>query len=191
MSMLVRDPAGPVALAFPATGPRVRVRRLRAGDLAAFQAVRRDPDVGRWQGWTPTDDTAAATFLAAMADGPWHRPGAWCQLAIAQAGTDALIGDIGLGFPSEPMQPLEIGFSLARAAQGRGLAGEAVRLALAAALHAGVAGGALAITDTRNAASIRLLERLGFHRARTEAATFRGAPCEEHHYVLARLEDLT
>ena len=41
-----------------------------------------------------------------------------------------------------------------------------------------------AITDARNQPSIRLLERLGFLRTGTEAASFKGAPCREHTYEL-------
>jgi aminoglycoside 6'-N-acetyltransferase len=170
---------------FPLETPRLRVRRLRAGDLAAFQAYRHDSEVGRWQGWTPQDDAAAAAFLASMADGPWHRPGAWCQFALADRATDALLGDLGVGFPLAADSPLEIGFSLAAAAQGRGLAHEAVAATLAALLPAGIARGAEAITDTRNTASVQLLERLGFVRIATLTSTFRDAPCEEHHYLLA------
>jgi aminoglycoside 6'-N-acetyltransferase len=180
----------PAALAsppdpFPLETPRLRVRRLRAGDLAAFQAVRHDPEVGRWQGWTPIDDAAAAAFLAAMAEGPWHRPGDWCQFALADRATDALLGDIGVFFPLAADAPLEIGFSLAAAAQGRGLAHEALGALLAALLPAGIARGAEAVTDTRNTACVRLLEALGFARIATLTSTFRDAPCEEYRYVLA------
>ena len=41
-----------------------------------------------------------------------------------------------------------------------------------------------ATTDSRNDASIRLLERSGFKRQETRDAVFRGEPCTEHVYVL-------
>jgi len=169
---------------FPVLTARTRVRRLRADDLPGFQAIRQDPEVGRWQGWTPVDDATAAAFLAAMSSGPWHRPGEWTQMALADRETDALFGDIGLHWPARAGAPLEIGFSLARSAQGRGLAHESVGAALQAIFRTGVAPACVAITDTRNTASVRLLERLGFARIATEPATFREEPCEEHHYLL-------
>ena len=180
-------PAGPGPDPFPLLTPRVRVRRLRGDDLAEFQAMRHDPEVGRWQGWTPVDDATAIAFLSAMATGPWHRPGQWTQLALAHRDTDRLFGDIGLHWPGSPDAPLEIGFSLARAAQGRGLAHEAVAATLAALAPLGVARGCVATTDTRNAASERLLARLGFARTGIRSATFQDAPCDETDWHLPAL----
>jgi RimJ/RimL family protein N-acetyltransferase len=174
------DEAGP----FPIVTARTRVRRLRVADLPAFQAVRHAPGTGRWQGWVPVDDDTARAFLEEMAAGSWWRPGAWCQFAIAGREDDRLLGDIGVRFPDDVADPLEIGFSLGPPSQGRGLAAESVRATLLALLAARVARGAVAVTDTRNAPSIRLLERLGFRLDHTEAAVARGEACEEHHFVL-------
>lgn len=168
----------------PLETPRMRVRRLRADDLRAFQAMRHDEEVGRWQGWTPIDDEAARAFLADMADGPWLRPGAWCQLALADRASDAFVGDIGLFSPAQGDGAFEIGFSLSRDAQGRGLAREALAALLPAVLAAGAGARMQAIVDTRNDASVRLLQRLGFRLAGTEDAEFRGLPCREHHFLL-------
>jgi RimJ/RimL family protein N-acetyltransferase len=44
----------------------------------------------------------------------------------------------------------------------------------------------IAITDARNAPSIRLLERLGMTLMQSRAAVFRGEACIEHHYGMAR-----
>ena len=43
------------------------LRRLHPDDLAAFQAYRTDPAVGRWQGWTAQSDAQALAFLTEMA----------------------------------------------------------------------------------------------------------------------------
>lgn len=184
--------SSPPEAAWPLDTARTRVRRLRADDLPRFQSIRRDPEVGRWQGWTPVDDGAAAAFLAAMADGPWLRPGDWTQLALAHRDDDTLFGDIGLHWPAsgDPDGALEIGFSLARDAQGRGLAHEAVGATLRLLLAARTVRACTAVTDTRNLPSIRLLERLGFRLERTEPATFRDLPCHEHHYRLDGLAAL-
>ena len=58
------------------------LRRLRADDLAAFQAYRHDPEVGRWQGWTPRPDAEALAFLNEMAAAPPFAPGGWTQVAV-------------------------------------------------------------------------------------------------------------
>jgi RimJ/RimL family protein N-acetyltransferase len=44
----------------------------------------------------------------------------------------------------------------------------------------------IAVSDDRNVACLRLLERLGLQRVATERAMFRGEPCLEHKYQLER-----
>lgn len=44
----------------------------------------------------------------------------------------------------------------------------------------------IGVTDSRNIASLRLLENLGMQRLQTDTALFRGSPCEEHLYALHR-----
>ena len=172
----------------PIAGARVLLRRLRPGDLAAFQAYRADPALGRYQGWTAMADAAARDFLAEMTEAPFCTPGAWFQLGIAdrvgRAG-DTLIGDIGLYLAADA-RSLEIGFTLASPQHGRGLAAEAVTLAIAAVFAHTPAQRVLGITDTRNTPSIRLLQRLGFRPLTTLSAVFRGEPCTEQHFVLHR-----
>jgi RimJ/RimL family protein N-acetyltransferase len=44
-----------------------------------------------------------------------------------------------------------------------------------------------AITDARNRSSIRLLERIGMQRVEACTAMFRGEPCVEITYAMARI----
>ncbi len=175
--------AGPL----PCAGPRVRLRRLRAADLPTFQAYRGDSEVGRYQGWLPMDAAAAAAFIAEMAAAPFCPPGAWYQIGIADLASDTLVGDIGLHL-AEDVRTLDIGYTLSRAAQGRGLATEAVALALQAVFTHTAVQRVVAITDVRNVASARLLRRLGFSPGATLDADFRGEPCREQHFVCHRPE---
>lgn len=167
----------------PWMSERVRLRRFRADDLERFQAYRHDPEVGRYQGWQPTPEAQAREFLAEMAVAPFVRPGEWLQIAIADAGDD-LIGDIGVDLMAGAREA-EFGITLARAAQGRGLAEEAARtLVDGLREHLGVRR-LIAITDTRNIASARLLRRLGMTLEAEEHAVFRGEPCREWRFGLA------
>lgn len=161
------------------------LRRLAAADLPAFQAYRGDPEVGRWQGWTPRPDAEALAFLDEMAAAPLFAPGRWTQLGIADDISDELLGDIGIHLSADGREA-EFGFSLARAAQGRGLASAAVRAAIAQVFEQTAAERIHAQTDARNTACIRLLERLGARRIEHIATEFRGAPCVEFRYELAR-----
>jgi RimJ/RimL family protein N-acetyltransferase len=167
----------------PWAGTRVALRRLRPGDLARFQAYRHDADVGRYQGWEPQPDEEACAFIAEMSRAEFGCPGECLQIAIADAATNELLGDIGL-IVMQSGREAEFGITLARTAQGRGLAEEAARM-LAGGLRTHTEVRRLVgITDTRNAASARLLERLGMTLEAEVAADFRGEQCHERHYAM-------
>jgi RimJ/RimL family protein N-acetyltransferase len=176
MTMPADDP-------LPWSGDQVRLRRFRAGDLERFQAYRHDAEVWRYQGWDPASDEAARAFLEEQAAAAFARPGEWIQIAIANA-ADTLIGDIGL-YVMPGGREAEFGISLARSAQGRGLAEDAGRTLIAGlCAHTGV-GRLIAVTDTRNAPSARLLRRLGMTLEAEESAEFRGEACREWRFALA------
>ena len=169
----------------PRIGARVLLRRLTAADLPAFQAYRHDAELGRYQGWLPQTDLHAQDFLDEMSRATLLAPGAWVQLGIASCSDDALIGDIGLCVSSTG-ESAEIGFTLRASSQGHGLAGEAVRAAIQFVFEATAVARIVGITDARNLASIRLLERVGMHRTSTGPAEFRGEACIEHVHELRR-----
>jgi len=158
-------------------GPRVRLRRLRADDLSAFAAYRADPVLARYQGWSPMSEEQALDFLLEMQSAPAFVAGEWFQLGIAAAEDDALLGDIGVCVHAEGHA--EIGFTLAQAAQGRGLATEAVGLLMALLFEWAEVQRIVGITDARNTASVRLLQRLGMVHTQTLETVFRGGPCTE------------
>jgi RimJ/RimL family protein N-acetyltransferase len=162
-----------------------RLRRLQPRDLAAFQAYRALPELGRYQGWSPMSDAEALQFIEEVHRAPLFAPGHWMQLGIAQPESDALVGDIGL-YLSEDGTSGEVGFTLQPGSQGRGIATLAVREALRLFFTATSVTGVLGITDERNRPSIRLLERVGFEFIESRHVVFRGEPCTERVYVLPR-----
>lgn len=172
----------------PRHAARVTLRRLAATDLADFQAYRHDPVVGLYQGWTPQPDEAALAFITEMAAAPLLAPGAWVQLGVADRATDRLLGDVGLHLSADGGEA-EVGITLSAGAQGRGLATEALRAAIALIFERTAARRVIGNVDTRNAPSIRLLERVGMRRLDTVDAVFRGAPCREHVYAIDREGD--
>ena len=169
----------------PATGKRVRLRPLRAGDLEAFHGYRSDHDVSRYQGWLPMSKADAAAFIHSMDDVRGTARGGWIQLGIALEGSDLLVGDVGL-FVSEAGDWAEIGISIAKAHQGNGLASEAMELLIALVFGHTPCQAIRGVADARNLASRRLVERLGFAPASEADAVFRGESCVEITYVLAK-----
>ncbi len=172
--------------ALPLATRRLLLRRFVADDLACFQSYRRDPAVGRYQGWTATDDTAAAAFIAAMSTASIGVPGEWVQIAVADKRTGELVGDIGLCIRAAPAGSAEIGFTMAPAAQGKGFGTEAVGRFIAMLFERTDVASIEGITDARNAPSIRLLERVGMRLCYTREAQFRGKACTELIYSLDR-----
>ena len=80
----------------------------------------------------------------------------------------------------------EIGFTLARIAQGRGVATAAVRMLVELIFKCSAAERVIGITDARNLPSMRLMERVGMQRTETRQTIFRGEVCVEHTYIVTR-----
>lgn len=164
----------PLIAQLPLEAGPVRLRTLRSDDLDAFLAYRGDPAVARYQDWAALSPAQAADFVAEMAAATAWPEGDWLQIAIAHATDDRLLGDIGL--LHEAPGRVQLGFTLARAAQGRGWAQAALqplctRLGTLGFTHL------RAISDSRNAPSLRLLQRLGFVEAAREAVVVKGEAC--------------
>jgi RimJ/RimL family protein N-acetyltransferase len=161
------------------------LRALRDDDLDDFLAYRNDPDVSRFQYWEGASPAEALAFIRSNAGSSLGRPGQWQQIGIANGADDRLIGDIGL-FLRDGGSSAELGFSLAAAHQGRGLAREALTGLIDVLFGQPGLDRLEATTDARNAPAMALLARLGFGVHRTEDAVFKGSPCREHTYTLAR-----
>jgi aminoglycoside 6'-N-acetyltransferase len=170
------DAHHPLLARLPVPAGEVGLRALRVEDLDHFLAYRSDPEVARYQSWQPMDRDAARAFLQGAAPPPWQE-GDWAQIGIARAGDDRLVGDIGL-LREGPAQ-VQLGFSLARGAQGRGWARAAVRACIDALLMPLGMTRLRGISDARNAASLRLLSALGFVQTGSEELLFRGERCAE------------
>lgn len=132
-------------------------------------------------------ESEASAFLTRMNTAPLFSPGEWIQLGIAELVTERLIGDIGI-FVADDESTAQIGFTLEPQSQGRGIATAAVRETVRLLFEATKVRQVFGITDDRNRASIRLLERTGFQYKENRDAIFRGEACREKVYVLARQE---
>jgi RimJ/RimL family protein N-acetyltransferase len=161
----------------PRAGARLVLRAFEPADAPAAHAlIYGDPDVMRHVGHGPLADLAATErLLAAYADHQAaHGYGFW---AVEDRVTGALLGDAG--FEHTVRGETELGYTLARAAWGRGYATEAGELCLAEARELGLPE-LVGVVDVRNPASIRVLEKLGFSPAGERSAY--GRP----HLVLRR-----
>lgn len=144
-------------------GARITLRGYREGDLPDFYAVHSDPRVMRYwsfPAWTEISQ-AREYFDSALGGRDAGRLLCW---AIAEAGSDRVMGGVTLFAINRVQGRAEIGYALGSAHWGRGYAQEALRLALGHAFAGLGLRRVEADIDPRNGASCRLVERLGFVR---------------------------
>lgn len=145
---------------------RLVLRAWRTSDLAPFAALNADPRVARLL--SGPLDRAASDALAARLSGSFarHGLGNWAVERSDLPGRP-FIGAIGLLVPAfeAPFTPcVEIGWRLADAHQLQGLATEGARAALAHAFDVIGLDEVVAFTVPRNAASRRVMEKIGMRR---------------------------
>ena len=144
--------------------PRLRLRHFTDSDLALFMAYRNDPEVARYQGWEGISEPEARAFIQEQKEVQPGVPGQWFQIAVELKETGMLVGDCALKIEEHDERQAEIGYTLSRAYQGRGIASEAVSCVLEYAFVTLGLHRVIAITACENAASVALLGRLGLRR---------------------------
>ncbi|GLV61013.1 N-acetyltransferase [Dictyobacter sp. S3.2.2.5] len=169
---------------------RLRLRHFMDADLAPFMAYRNDPEVARYQSWEGISESEARTFVQEQMKAQPGAPGQWFQIAVELKETGVLVGDCALKIEEHDERQAEIGYTLARAYQGQGIASEAVRCVLEYAFVTLGLHRVIAITDCENAASIALLERLGLRREGHfhQNVWFKGKWGDEYLYAMVQEE---
>lgn len=168
----------------PLRTPRLLLRRMQRSDVERFAAYRADAELARFQGWDPMTAAEAAVFIEDMQAAPALIEGKWLQIAIVALSEGGLVGD--LGFCLQADGDLAVGFTLRRQSQGQGFATEALRSFAAAMLQCPTVQRVVGIVDARNAASIRVLERVGMRCVNSCETVFKGEPCAELRFELGR-----
>ncbi len=133
------------------------MRGWRQTDLHAYAAMAADPEVMRFMGGAV--DRERAWRAMATFTGHWVLKG-FGLWAVERKTDGVLLGRIGLWEP-EGWPGLEIGWTLARAAWGRGYAQETALAAIDWAWTELAASRLISLIDPANARSIRVAERLG------------------------------
>jgi RimJ/RimL family protein N-acetyltransferase len=175
---------------YPLVTPRLSLRPLTADDFADVHAYWQLPEVARylyWEAATPEQTRDALernirrTALREEGDG--------LVLAVVPDGVGRVVGQVTLRWTSREHRQGEVGFILNPAFQGRGLATEAAGVLLdlgfdQLGLHR-IAGRC----DTRNLASVRVMQRLGMRREAhfVHDEIFKGEWGDQ--YVYATLDD--
>lgn len=145
---------------------RLRLRPFDAADADDLYALQSDAHVLRYWDSPPwTDRASVARFMGrcrTMAD-----EGSGVRVALERTSDGAFIGWCSVNSWNPDWRSASLGYCLTEAAWGRGHATEAARVLLRWAFGTFDLNRVQAETDTRNVASARVLEKLGFVREGT------------------------
>jgi len=143
---------------------RLRLSQLIASDAPAMYEYRSDSEVCRYQSFEPNSLGDVEEFIGGLESNVFDTPGTWFQFAIRLRESELLIGDLGVHFIANEPRQVEIGFTVAPARQGRGLATEAVLGILSYLFEIAHKHRVFASVDPRNETSIALLKRVGMRQ---------------------------
>jgi RimJ/RimL family protein N-acetyltransferase len=140
------------------SGARVRVEPIDSRLAHAMLAGVPGSDLAWAEGWPMAPALGIAGKIAAASE----PLGPFTAYVIVLKSDGTAIGDAGFHGPPSADGELEVGYALVAAARGAGLAGEAVALLIEWAHSQPGVRTITARVDSGNAASERLLTRLGF-----------------------------
>lgn len=151
------------------TTDRLLLRRWRPEDHAPFTAICSDPDVMRYigNGATKTADDTARNI--ASFEKEWEERG-YGLFAVEAKDSGDLIGFTGLSWPGflpEVLPSVEIGWRFSKSAWGKGYATEAASAALSFGKNDLALPDIVSIYQIENAASARIMQKLGMIFDRT------------------------
>lgn len=157
----------------------VTLRRFDLSDVDAMISWASDPEVAVCCSWEPYSSTepVLAYLRDTVLPHPWYR-----AICLASAADDRPVGFVSLSLSPEERCRGELGYVLARAHWGEGVATAAVKRALGA-VFGEVEGLARveALVDVDNAASQRVAEKAGFTRE---------GVLRKHYWLKGRARDL-
>lgn len=146
----------------PLRTDRLVLRALTIADLDDHHRLFADPDVVRYLYDAPLTRDEAAVHLESRWASELPVEGGWINLAVEHDGS--YIGEVGLGFVRPEHRQCEIGYCFLPGASGQGFATEAAAAIVAVCFDELDAHRVAGRIEARNAASARLLERLGMRR---------------------------
>jgi len=150
---------------YPLTTARLILRPYVTDDLVALHDMFGREDVCRYLRWEPMDLDAATTLLERrVKQTRFGTPGEGLLLAVEERDSGRMIGELMLQLTDEESHQGEIGWSFHPDAHGGGFATEGAQEMLRLGFEELGLHRIFAESDARNAASVRVMERLGMRR---------------------------
>lgn len=144
------------------TTDRLTLREYTPDDVPAVLAYQRDPRYNRYYPWTDRTEAEVRKFLQMFFDWRAEEPRRKFQFAITLSDSGQLIGSAGIRRKSENDWEADIGYELAPEHWGNGYATEAARALVDFGFRELKLHRISSWCIAENAASVRVLERLGF-----------------------------
>ena len=168
------------------TTERLTIRRFTPADLADYLTLRSHPEVARYMTADPMDEEQTARFLAKQAEAQPDETGRYHAYAVCRHGEERVIGEVGFYLDDRTPGKGDLGYALHPDFQGAGHATEAARALVRYGFETRDLRRITAACDARNAASYRLMERLGMRREGhlLQSHLARGVWCDELLYAL-------
>ena len=146
-------------LTLPVRTARLNLREFVATDFAAVHAYSSDPRVTRYLFFGPRDEESTAEYLEELLASQREQPRTRFELAVEEITSGKLIGACDLSLIESGV--VDLGYMLAAEQWGLGYATE-IALALVDAAFSDLrAQRVISTVDVNNAASIRVLEKIG------------------------------
>lgn len=164
---------------------RIKLRASLETDTEAIYNYRSLPEVAKYQYWEPFTLEQTQDFVSRCCNPNLDEEDQWIGLAIVYQGK--VIGDCAFNI-SENIA--EVGCNISPEYQGMGLAKESLSLLIHHFLKNKDVKEIIGITDSRNIASVRLMQSLGMVKVPDfeTQITCKGENCIEHKYAI-RIHD--
>ena len=175
---------------FPILTQRLLLREARLGDYDDIHAYAVDPDVVRFMDWGPNTPEITAQALGGWVAASAQWPRDEVNLVVELRETGRAIGAIRLSIQSRADRTADFGYTLHKDWWGQGLGTEAARAIVEIAFTTLRLHRVFATCDVRNAASYRIMEKLGMRREGTllQNHEVRGRWRDTHVYALLAQE---
>ncbi|MEY2635197.1 MAG: hypothetical protein RIS75_1137 [Actinomycetota bacterium] len=148
---------------YPLLTKRLLLEPLKRTDLETFVEYRRDHSIAQFQGWDSNYSMAQAVeLLESQIDIKFPDKGKWLQIGVHLCDSGELIGDLAIHHVENSENEIEIGFTIAAQHQQKGYATEAISELITFLQKEHGTTTFIAHTDSRNTASMNLLNSLGF-----------------------------
>jgi ribosomal-protein-alanine N-acetyltransferase len=146
-------------LTLPACTARLNLREFVASDFPAVHAYSSDARVTKFLFFGPRDEESTAEYLEELLASQLEQPRTRFELAVEEIASGQLIGACDLSLVESNV--VDLGYMLATAQWGQGYATEIALKLIDAAFLELRAHRVISTVDVNNAASIRVLEKIG------------------------------